>query len=190
MATPYNPTQQPYQPPIQAAYPPPVAYGYPPPQDQSASSAPYPSPTVQGYPPQGYPPQTHDIPPPYPTLEQGPPPAYVYKPDQPAYGYQPQLANTTIVVAAQPAVPPTTATTTHMSPPEENHFGIAICALVFSLFTLFTCGAYLISIPALILSIIALNTVKLHFYARVLFMRIMRGHSWSDKFVSHYISLA
>ena len=101
MATPYNPTQQPYQPPIQAAYPPPVAYGYPPPQDQSASSAPYPSPTVQGYPPQGYPPQTHDIPPPYrPTLEQGPPPAYVYKPVQPAYGYQPQLANTTIVVAA------------------------------------------------------------------------------------------
>ena len=98
------------------------------------------------------------IPPPYPTLEQGPPPAYGYKPDQPAYGYQPQLANTTIVVAAQPAVPPTTATTTHMSPPEENHFGIAICALVFSLFTLFTCGAYLISIPALILSIIALNS--------------------------------
>ena len=59
---------------------------------------------------------------------------------------------------AQPAVLPTTATTTHMSPPEENHFGIAICALVFSLFTLFTCGAYLISIPALILSIIALNS--------------------------------
>ena len=149
MATPYNPTQQPYQPPIQAAYPPPVAYGYPPPQDQSASSAPYPSPTVQGYPPQGYPPhdQTHDIPPPYPTLEQGPPPAYVYKPDQPAYGYQPQLANTTICDDSA-----------HMSPPEENHFGIAICALVFSLFTLFTCGAYLISIPALILSIIALNS--------------------------------
>ena len=33
-------------------------------------------------------------------------------------------------------------------------------------------------------------TVKLHFYARVLFMRIMRGHSWSDKFVSHYIIIA
>ena len=33
------------------------------------------------------------------------------------------------------------------------------------------------------------HTVKLHFYVRVLFMRIMRGHSWSDKFVSHYISL-
>ena len=37
VATPYNPTQQPYQPPGQAAYPPQVAYGYPLPQDQSAS---------------------------------------------------------------------------------------------------------------------------------------------------------
>ena len=161
MASPYNPTQQSYQPPGQAAYPPQVAYGYPPPQAQSAS-APYPPPTVQGYPPQGYPPQTHDIPPPYPTLEQGPPPAYVYTPDQTAYGYQPQLTNTTVVVAAQPAVPPPTATTTHVSPPEENHSGIAICALVFSIFTLITCGASLIclsfSIPALVLSIIALNS--------------------------------
>ena len=33
-------------------------------------------------------------------------------------------------------------------------------------------------------------TVKRYFYARVLFMRIMRGHIWSDKFVSHYIILA
>ena len=30
--------------------------------------------------------------------------------------------------------------------------------------------------------------VKCHFYARVLFMRNMRGHIWSDEFVSHYIS--
>ena len=37
---------------------------------------------------------------------------------------------------------------------------------------------------------ICLYTVKRHFYARVLFMRIMRGHNWSDKFVSHYIILA
>ena len=157
MATPYNPTQQPYQPPGQEAYPPQVAYGYPPPQDQSAS-APYPPLTVQGYPPQGYPPQTHGLPPAYPTLEQGPPPAYVYKPDQPAYGYQPQLANTTVVVAAQP----TTATTIPVSPPEENHSGVAICALVFSLFTLITCGGSVIcltlSLPALILSIVALSS--------------------------------
>ena len=159
MATPYNPTQQPYQPPGQAAYPPQVAYGYLPPQDQSASSAPYPPPTVQGYPPQGYPPQTHDIPPPYPTLEQGPPPAYVYKPDQPAYGYQPQLADKTIVVDAQPMK----ATTTHVvAPARENHSRMAVCSLVFSICTLLTCGAFflclLFSIPALILSITALRT--------------------------------
>ena len=158
MASPYNPTQQPYQLPGQAAYPPQVAYGYQPPQDQSASSAPYPPPTVQGYPPQGYPPQTHDLPPAYPTLEQGPPPAYIYKPDQPAYGYQPQLANTTVVVAAQPV----TATTTRVSLPEENHSGVAVCALVFSLFTLITCGGFVIcltlSLPALILSIVALSS--------------------------------
>ena len=157
MATLYNPAQQPYQPPGQAAYPPQVAYGYPPPQEQSVS-APYPPPTVQGYPPQGYPPQTHGLPPANPTLEQGPPPAYGYKPDQPAYGYQPQLANTTVVVAAQPV----TATTTRVSPPEENHAGVAICALVFSLFTLITCGGSVIcltlSLPALILSIVALSS--------------------------------
>ena len=157
MARPYNPTQQSYQLPGQVVYPPQVAYGYPSPQDQSASAQ-CPPPTVQGYPPQGYPPQTHDLPPAYPTLEQGSPPAYVYKPDQTAYGYQPQLADTTVVVAAQPV----TATTTRVSPPEENHSGVAICALVFSIFTLITCGASLIclsfSIPALVLSIIALNT--------------------------------
>ena len=155
METPYNATQQPYQPPGQAAYPPQVAYGYQPPQDQSASSAQYPPPTVQGYPPQGYPPQTHDFPPAYPTLEQGPPPAHGYKPDQPAYGYEPQLANTTAVVAAQPV----TATTTPVSPPEEDHSIVAVCALVFSVVTLMTCGVFVIclalSIPALILSIVA-----------------------------------
>ena len=35
-----------------------------------------------------------------------------------------------------------------------------------------------------------LYTVKRHFNAGVWFMQIMRGHIWSDKFVSHYISLA
>ena len=157
MATPYNPTQQSYQPPGQTPYPPQVAYGYPPPQDQIAS-APYPPPTVQGYPPQGYPPQIHDLPPAYPTLEQGPPPAYVYKPDQPAYGYQPQLAKATIVVDVQPMK----ATTTRVSPPRENHSRMAVCSLVFSICTLLTCGAFFIcllfSIPALILSITALRT--------------------------------
>ena len=113
---------------------------------------------VQGYPLQGYPPQPlADLPPAYPTTQE-PPPAYVYKPDQPAYNYQPQLANATVVVAAQPV----TATTTRVSPPEENHSGIAICALVFSLCTLFTCGSLIIclslSIPALILAIVALAT--------------------------------
>ena len=159
MASPYNPTQQPYQPPGQAVYSYhlQVAYGYPPPQGVS-TSAPYPPPTVQGYPPQGYPPQTHDFPPAYPTLEQGPPPAHGYKPDQPAYEYEPQLANTTAVVAAQPV----TATTTPVSPPEEDHSIVAVCALVFSVVTLMTCGVFVIclalSIPALILSIVAVSS--------------------------------
>ena len=80
------------------------------------------------------------------------------KPDQPAYNYQPQSGNATVVVAAQPV----TTTTAGVSPPEENHSGIAICALMFSLCTLFTCGALIIclslSIPALILAIVALGT--------------------------------
>ena len=80
------------------------------------------------------------------------------KPDQPAYNYQPQPGNATVVVAAQPVM----ATTAGVSPPEENHSGIAICALVFSLCTLFTSGAFLIclslSFPALILAIVALGT--------------------------------
>ena len=115
-----------------------------------------PSYSYQPFQPQGqaaYPPPVD-----YGTIDRGPPPAYVYQPDQPAYNYQPQLANATVVVAAQPV----TATTTSVSPPEENHSGIAICALVFSLCTLFTCGASVIclslSIPALILAIVALGT--------------------------------
>ena len=152
MASPYNPGYQPFPPQGQAAYPPQVAYGYPP-QDQGASAQYPPPPKVQGYPPQNYPPQPQTDP-----TTQGPSPAYVYQPDQPAYNYQPQLANATVVVAAQPV----TATTTSVSPPEENHFGIAICALVFSLCTLFTSGAFFFclsfSIPALVLAIVALAT--------------------------------
>ena len=146
MATPYNPDYQPYPSQGQTTYPQ-VAYGYPP-QDQGASAQYPPLHTVQGYPPQ---PQTD------PTT-QGPPTAYVYQPDQPAYNYQPQLTNATVVVAAQPV----TATTTSVSPPEENHSRIAISALVFSLCTLFTSGALIIclslSIPALVLAIVALGT--------------------------------
>ena len=153
-ATSYNPNQQPFPPQGQAAYPPQVAHGYPP--QNEGSSEQYPPPTVQGYPPQGYPPQAN-FPPAYPTQE--PPPAKVYNPDQPlpAYTYEPQFIDTTVVVSAQPV----TATNTSVSPPEENHSGIAICALVFSLCTLFTFGAFLIclalSIPALILSVVALR---------------------------------
>ena len=149
MATPYNPSYpyQPFQPQGQAVYPPPVDYGNPP-QNQGASAQYPPPPKAQGYPPQ---PQTD------PT-RQALPPAYVYQPDQPAYNYQPQLGNATVVVAAQPG----TATTASVSPPEENHSRIAICALVFSLCTLFTSGALIIclsfSIPALILAIVALGT--------------------------------
>ena len=140
MATPYRPNQQPLLLPEQAAYPHQLSHGYTP-QNQAAS-APYPPSTVQGYPP----PQTHDLPPPYSPPEQGLSPAYGYKPDHPAYGYQPQLANTTVVVAAQPV---TATTTTRVSPPEENHSGVAICALVFSIFTLITCGARVSHLPLL-----------------------------------------
>ena len=159
MATPYNPNQQLYQQQEQVAYRPQVANGYPAPVDYGAASQ-YPPPAAEGYPPQGYPPQTHDLPPAYPTLEQGPPPAYVYKPDQTAYSYQlqPQLAKATIVVDVQPMK----ATTTRVSPPRENHSRMAVCSLVFSICTLLTCGAFFIcllfSIPALILSITALRT--------------------------------
>ena len=153
-ASSYNSNQQPFRSQEQAAYPPQVDHGYPP-QNQGASVQ-YPPPTVQGYPPQGYPPQSNP-PPAYPTQE--PPPAKFYYPDQPlpAYTYEPQVTNTTLVVAAQPM----TATTTSVSPPGKKHTGIAICALVFSLCTLFACGWSVIclslSIPALILSVVALG---------------------------------
>ena len=136
-----------------------VAYGYPP-QDQGASAQ-YPPPPVQGYPPQGYPPKDRAdlrIPPVYPT--QLPTPGYVYKQDQPAYNYQPQIAKTTVVVAAQPTTP---ETTTRVSLPKEDHLRLAICSLMFSLCTLIACGAFLfplmLSLPALILSITSLVSI-------------------------------
>ena len=132
-----------------------------PPQDEA-----YP-PQGQPYPPQGqpYPPQGQPYPPqgqPYPPQGQPyPPPFYDYKAGQPGYDYQPQPAtstNTTTVVALQPK----TTTTAYVSPPAEDSSGIAICALVFSIFTLLCCGLSLIclafSIPALILAIVALGS--------------------------------
>ena len=115
---------------------------------------------------QAYPPQGQAYPPPdkaYPPQGQAyPPPSYDYKAGQPGYDYQPQptatTTNTTVVVAAQP----TAATTTYVSPPAEDHSGMAICALIFSIFTLLCCGSSLFCltciIPALILAIVALMT--------------------------------
>ena len=168
MAASYNPNQQAYQRQGQADHPPDLqadsAYGYPP-QDQGASAQ-YPSPQVEDYPPQGYPPQVQaDSPPPYPTHEPVSPPAYNSKADQLAYNFQPQPTNTSaVVVAAQEPVaarPTMWAISNHVSPPERDQSGAAVCALVFSIITLITCGATLIclslSIPALILSIKALG---------------------------------
>ena len=82
---------------------------------------------------------------------QGPPPPYDYQAEQ--------LTNTTAVVEIQPKA---AATCTPFSPPEKDYSKIAICAFLFSLCTLITCGVSLIclslSIPALILSIVAMGT--------------------------------
>ena len=53
-----------------------------------------------------------------------------------------------------------------------------------------TSSAITYFLPDAMIVLGSLHTVKRHFYARVLFMRIMRGDIWSDKFVSHYIILA
>ena len=152
MAIPYNPNQQAYPPQGQAAYLPQTAYGYPP-QEQVASAQYRPLPVV-GYLQQGYPPQPQSNP------AQGPPPAYDYKVDQPAYNYPLQVTNPSVVVAAQPTA--ATATTARLSPPEKDYSGIAICALLFSMCTMIVCGMSLIclflSIPALILSVVAMGT--------------------------------
>ena len=141
MAIPYRPIQEPLLLSEQETYPPQVPHDYTP-QSQGVST-PYPPPPVPGYPPKAY-----DLPPVYPALEHGPPPEH---------GYQPQVDNTTVVVAQ-----PVTTTTTRVSPPEEDQSGVAVCAFVFSLLTLITCGASVIcltlSLPALILSIVALNS--------------------------------
>ena len=150
MAAQYNPNQQVYPPQVQSACPRQAAYGYPP-QEEVADAQYHPPPSVLSYPPQAYPHQpVHHT-----ALE--PPPAYDYNEEQLAYNYSPPLANTTVVVAAQPAP----ATTTRLSPPVKDHTGIALCAFMFSVCTLVVCGPSLIclplSIPALILSLLALG---------------------------------
>ena len=92
---------------------------------------------------------------------QGPPPAYDYG-GQP--GYQPMpvapsvsATSATVVVAGQPSA----VTATYQPPPEEDHSGMAVCALVFSIITLIFCGTSLVcltcTIPALILAVVALG---------------------------------
>ena len=136
----------------QATFIPQTGYGDAP--EGNVASAQYRPLPVVGYFQQGYPPQPQSNP------AQGPPPAYDYKVDQPAYNYPLHVTNPSVVVAAQPTA--ATATTTHLSPPEKDYSGIAICALVFSLCTMITCGMSLIclslSIPALVLSIVAMGT--------------------------------
>ena len=147
----YNP----HQPQGEVTHQPIIGLYFYPLHDQGASVH-CPPPPVQDCLPQGNPPET-DLPPAYSALEQEPPPAYDSEAVQLTYHFQPQIAYTTVMVTTQAM----TATTTALSPPEDNHMRIAICALVFSLCTLITCGAFVISlplsIPALILSIAALK---------------------------------
>lgn len=159
MAASYNPNRQPYQPQGQADHSPEyhAGNGYLP-QDQGTSVE-HPSPPVEDYPLHGHPPRAQAEPPPsYPALAQGPPPAYNSKADQIAYNFKPQSGSTAVVVAAHP----TTVTATVVSQPSEDYSRKAVCSLVFSICTLITCGVSLVglpfSIPALILSIVALRT--------------------------------
>ena len=97
----------------------------------------------------------------YPQGQAYPPPPYDYKPKQPVY-YTPQTTSPSVVMVSSQPRP--VATTTHLSPPraQQDNSGMAICALVFSIFTLFCCSTSCIclvfSIPALILAIVALTT--------------------------------
>ena len=132
--------------------------------DQQAFPPPQP---YQKYPEGGYQPAPAQFPSQQaaPLPPQNQPPPYAYGGQQPQQGYQPMPApapvtssNTTVVVASQPA--PVTAV--YQSPPEEDHSGMAVCAIVFSIITLLCCGFSLFflmcSIPALILAIVALGT--------------------------------
>ena len=132
--------------------------------DQQAFPPPQP---YQKYPEGGYQPAPAQFPSQQaaPLPPQNQPPPYAYGGQQPQQGYQPMPApapvtssNTTVVVASQPA--PVTAI--YQSPPEEDHSGMAVCAIVFSIITLLCCGFSLFflmcSIPALILAIVALGT--------------------------------
>ena len=163
MAASYNPNQ----PQGQVDHPLQAGYDHPP-QNSNASSQ-DPQPAIEEYPPRGYPPQAQaDLPPAYATHEPVSPPAYNSEADQLSYNFHPKPSTSTVVVAARaPASvpvatqPTTSATSTRVSPPMEDHSGMAVCALVFSIITLITCGASVIclffSIPALILSIAALR---------------------------------
>ena len=55
----------------------------------------------------------------------------------------------------------TSVTATYQSPPEEDHSGMALSALVFSIVTFVYCGTSLVcltcTIPALVLAIMALG---------------------------------
>ena len=86
---------------------------------------------------------------------QAKPPSYDYG----GTGYQTPVAGTsaTVVVTGQPA----SVTGTYQSPPEEDHSGMAVCAVVFSIITLVCCGTSLVcltcTVPALVLAIMALG---------------------------------
>ena len=81
-------------------------------------------------------------------------------------GYQTPVDNTsaTVMVAGQPTnmkYQRTSVTATYQSPPEEDHSGMALSALVFSIVTFVYCGTSLVcltcTIPALVLAIMALG---------------------------------
>ena len=103
----------------------------------------------QKYPEGGYQPAPAQFP------SQANPPAYDYG----GAGYQTPVAGTsaTVVVTGQPAP----VTGTFQSPPEEDHSGMALCAVVFSIITLICCGASLLcltcTIPALVLAFMSLG---------------------------------
>ena len=90
------------------------------------------------------------------------PPSYDYG-GQPGYQPIPAAApaiatSTTVVVTAQP----TPVATAYQAPPAADYSGMAMCALVCSIFTLLFCGLSLVSltlsIPALLLAIVALGS--------------------------------
>ena len=104
----------------------------------------------QKYPEGGYQPAPTQFP------SQAMPPAYN---NYGGTGYQTPVAGTsaTVVVTGQP----TSVSATCQSPPEEDHSGIAVCAVIFSIITLICCGVSLVcltcTIPALVLAFMAMG---------------------------------